>query len=454
MMYKMKNPYRPSDIIAHFPTWTYADFERRAWQICHKLQQDNIKSVAVWLEDGAHLACTLLAAWQAKVRVLFLPNFTEESVQWANENADLWISDSPLEQPNTVLFSEFALDSDIEKQPENRPLFEFSNQTELWLKASGSSGEAKTIIKTAEQMWLSAQVLADKLPFVADNKISVVSTVSIQHIYGLTVHIMMSLVQGWIIGRKQLFFPECVAGESHKSDKTLLISSPAMLTRMDWQHINLPKVVGIISSGGALAEDVSDQIRTCLNQPVIEIYGSTETGPIAVRQDTGLWRTLPYSQVGTDERGALWLEAKWATDRQQTADAVEIYPQGFALLGRIDRIVKIGDKRTSLVSVEQNLVKHNWINDCYIAQHPQLQRLVAWAELSAQGIEIYKTQGRKYVVAQLKQHLAHTQDRTALPRFWRFTDKLPRNSQSKISRSDFERICADKQPDYFNQCTE
>ncbi|OOH90644.1 AMP-binding protein [Pasteurellaceae bacterium 15-036681] len=434
--------YQPNDVVAHSPCWLFNNFEQRALQIAEYFKQHNTQAIAVWLEDGASLACTLLASWQANVKVLFPPNLTPESLEWVEQFADFWITDNEVPEQNAKQFGELGIDLAVSAQ--DRKMFDRHNQTELWLKTSGSTGEAKTIIKTAEEMWLSAEVLADQLPFPATNKITAVSSVSIQHIYGLTVHIMMSLVNGWAIGRKQQFFPECIMAESNQSEQTVLVSSPAMLTRMDWQNPQLPKVVGIISSGGALAEEASNQIRQQLQQPVVEIYGSTETGPIAIRQDTGLWQTLPYSEVGTDENGALWLEAKWAKDRQQTADAVEIFSNGFNLLGRIDRIVKIGDKRTSLVGVEQALSQHPWVEDCYIAQHPTQQRLATWIGLNSEGINAFRDQGRKFVIDELKQYLAQTQEKTAIPRFWRFTDKLPRNSQSKISRIEFEKICTEE----------
>lgn len=449
----MNMPYFANSLIAQSPSWYYADFEQRALQISYQLQQQQVQAIAIWLEDGAKLACTLLAAWHANVKVLFLPNSTPDSLDWAKQHSQLLFVDSSTELANAVHFDQFGLDVDWQNIPQNRPLFDRYNQTEIWLKTSGSTGEAKTIVKTAAEMWLSAEVLAKALPFPADNQITTISSVSIQHIYGLTVHIMMSLVQGWQIGRKQQFFPECISVESRQATKTLLISSPAMLSRIDWQHIRLGNILGVISSGGALAEQDSEQIRHQLKQPVVEIYGSTETGPIAIRQDIGLWQTLPLSQIGTDEQGALWLEAAWAKERQQTADAVEISAQGFVLLGRIDRIVKIGDKRTSLVSVEQALMANELVDDCYIAKHPTEQRLAAWVGLSEKGIDLFRNKGRKAVIEELKLWFSKDQEKTAIPRFWRFTDKLPRNSQSKISRLEFEKICTQQQivPIWLNQ---
>ena len=438
--------YAPTDLIAHDPIWPYSDFEQKAYQMSAEFQHRHIRAVAVWLEDGAKLACTLLAAWHAKVRVLFPPNFSQESVAWVSAHADLWLTDVEIHSSLAACFDDFGAQQSCQKHIENRPLFDYDNQTEIWLKTSGSTGEAKTIVKTAEQMWLGAEVLAEALPFKAENSVTAISTVSIQHIYGLTVHIMMSLVNGWQIGRKQQFYPECMLSEARNTEQTVIVSSPAMLTRIDWFNTTMPKnIVGVISSGGALPEETSEQMRHLLQQPVIEIYGSTETGPIAIRDDIHLWQTLPDSRLGCNEEGALWIEGCWVSTREQTADVVEFLDGGFRLLGRSDRIVKIGDKRTSLAGIEAKLNRHAWVEDCYIAQHPEQPRLAAWVGLNAQGIDILRENVRRHLIDQLKAYLAETQDKTAIPRFWRFTDKLPRNSQSKINKLEFNRTCIEPQ---------
>ena len=68
-------------------------------------------------------------------------------------------------------------------------------------------------------------------------------------------------------------------------------------------------------------------------------------------------------------------------------------------------------------------------------------------ELNNEGIEVFRSKGRKEVIEQLKQHLAKNQENSDIPRFWLFTTKLPRDSQSKINHSDFEQACAQVQTD-------
>ncbi|MCW9717227.1 AMP-binding protein [Avibacterium sp. 21-599] len=436
--------YTEHSLIATQPDWRYGDFAYKALQMAEAFKQQNVKSIAVWLEDGANLACTLLAAWQADVRVLFPPNLTEESLEWVAQHAQFWLCDNEATLPSKVSFDAFGQDRVILKEEKFAPHFDHNAQTEIWLKTSGSTGEAKTIVKTAQQMWRSAQVLADALPFPADKQWRAISTVSIQHVYGLTVHIMMALVLGWQIGRKQLFYPECIKSALNQSENAVLVSSPAMLSSIAWDKMAMPESLqGVVSSGGALADDVSTQIRTAIHAPVVEIYGSTETGPIAIRDDIHLWQRLPKSQLGQDEQDALWIEADWISGREQTADVVEFEGSGFRLLGRCDRIVKIGDKRTSLVSIERQLLQHPFVEDCYIARHPEQNRLAAWVGLTEVGINAFREQGRRAVIAQLKQAVAANQDKSAIPRFWRFTDKLPRNSQSKINKLAFNQVCVE-----------
>ena len=176
-----------------------------------------------------------------------------------------------------------------------------------------------------------------------------------------------------------------------------------------------------------------------------EIYGSTETGVMASRQGSGAWQPLPNVQIGQNEAGALWAESPWSGGRQQTADIIEPQTRGFTLLGRSDRIIKFEDKRVSLVQIEHDLLAHEWVADAYCGLHPQHKRLAAWIALNADGINALREQGRAAVMAVLKKHTAATQDTIALPRYWRFADELPRNTQAKIVAADFQTAFSEAQ---------
>ncbi|WP_411431499.1 AMP-binding enzyme, partial [Aggregatibacter actinomycetemcomitans] len=114
-----------------------------------------------------------------------------------------------------------------------------------------------------------------------------------------------------------------------------------------------------------------------------------------------------------------------------------------------DRIVKFGDKRISLVKIEQDLLRHPWVTDCYVAQHPQHLRPAAWVALNEAGIAAYRQQGRHEFVNELRAFLMQTQERAGLPRFWRFTTELPRNSQSKLSKEAFYQVFLTEKEEHF-----
>lgn len=440
--------YSPSDLIARFPDWHYADFEQRAFQLSAAFQQQQIQSVALWFSDCAKLTCTMLAAWHSGVRLLFVPNLTIESIEWANQYADFWLSDQAISN-HTIkslhLFDDFAQDVTVKS---SRPLLAFKPNSEMWLKTSGSSGTPKTIVKTARQLWLNGLVCGKDFAFPAGNHITAICTVSIQHLYGLICQIMMPFQLGWQMARKQQFFPEDVQLLSKQSAQSVLISSPTMLASIDWQRLSFPNLKGVVSAGGMLSPALDSEVAQHLGFPITDFYGTTEAGAIAYRRGVPLWQPMTGANIGVDERSALWIEADWLESREQSEDIIEWHGKQFAMLGRADRIIKLGDKRTSLLQLEQALAKHPWVVDNYIAKHPiKQQRLAAWVALNEQGLSILALQGRKAVIAELRTYLAQAEDKTALPRFWRFTDILPRNSQSKISKMIFEQQFSNEDSD-------
>ena len=416
------------------PSWSKQDFTLRAWQISQQLQQQQIHSIGLWLDDAAQMACVLLACFQAKVRVLLPPNLLAENQQWlAQENAMLM---------DNECFATFGLAQQINAETLAQPLIDPHCQSEIWLKTSGSSGEPKILVKTAEKMSQEAQAIAQSVAFSENTPLYVVSSVSAQHHYGLSYRIFLPLYLGWPLARLQYHYPEYLMSESLHAENVLWVSSPALLTHLNLKDPKLARcgIRAVVSAGSPLPLDTAQRIRDTLSCRMIECYGSTETGAIAFREQETLWTPTIFTTVGLTENGTLWVKSPWLDLPEIMADAAEMHGERFLLLGRVDRIVKLGDKRISLVNIEQALQQHSWVVDCFIAQHPNQARPAAWVALNEEGVNQYRTQGRNAVIHSLRQHLSQTQEAAALPRFWRFTDKLPRNSQSKILKADFEQV--------------
>ena len=450
-----------TDWVAAQPAWQRGEFNRAVFYLSHRLRQQAVQTVAVWCEDAAWFACVVLAAWHAGAKVLLPPNLVASHIAWGN-TAQVWLSDL---SPEKAVAAGVDMDKlwQIAQLLQTMPSdfihsshWQIAPQAEAYLKTSGSSGQAQIVVKTAAQMQDEAQALAATIPF-AQQGLAVVGSVSPQHMYGFTFRFALALSMGWLMDRRQNVYPETLLAASMAYPQSVWIASPAVLNRLgearNWQAV-CDKVVGIVSAGGALPDKTAHLLAKQVVQP-FEVYGSTETGVIASRQNSGAWQPFQAVQVGQNPEGALWVQSPWTIERFQTADMVEPQGKGFILLGRQDRVIKFEDKRVSLNQMEHDLLAHEWVIDAYCSPHPQHKRPAMWVALNAKGICALQDKGRAEVVAVLKKHLAATQDAVALPRYWRFTDVLPRNAQAKITAVAFQQafLAAQTTPEW-QECTD
>lgn len=442
-----------SDLIAVKPNWQRADFNRQVLGLSHQLKSQSIQNLAIYLEDGAWFACVVLASWHAGVRVWLIPNLSENQILWAEladgiwtDNADL-LARSAKARDIAQLLDFKEIDKEIDYDANEDYLL--NPASEILLKTSGSSGEAQIITKTLAQLESEAQVLArsDFFKNIAHHQnqnLTVVSSVTPQHLYGLTFRFAWTLTMGWTISRQQSVFPEDLWANTHEAESVVWVSSPAILNRLSAERDYLSiqnKVLAIISSGGALPEPTAQFLQKHLQRPH-EIYGSTETGVIAGRRETKDWQVFESVEISQNEMGVLSVKSAWLPEIFHTSDLIEYSENSntFQLLGRQDRVIKWEDKRISLAQIEQELWAHEWVKDVHCAPYTGHSHLGIWIALNDLGIRAWREQGRVAVVAHLKKYLARTQDKIAIPRYWRFACELPRNAQSKIMAQDFQAI--------------
>ena len=412
----MLDAYSPTSYIADH--WTAARFSAATQALAAHLRACSVRRVALRFHDAARLASALAAAWLAGAEV-WLPDDVARS-----EAVDYVLGDHPDTQADWHYLAEW------EQAHGEAGYFKLPENAVVHLYTSASGGEAKTVRKTATQMLAEAKAVQAVLDLPSG--LTALGTVSPQHLYGLTFRIFVSLACGWKIGREQYLFPEYLSAASR--EPCVWISSPAFLQR----YSDGPnRVCGIISAGGMLPENVSASLHERTGFYPLDIYGSSETGVMAHRRGAGAWTVFDGVRIQTAEDGMI-VSSPWSGGRQHVSDYAESDGTSLHLYGRSDRIIKLEDKRIALGSIEQALLAHEWIDDAYCAPHPQQKRLAAWLALNEAGIEAWRNQGRLAVIDTLKNSLRGKISAIALPRYWRFQTALPRNSQSKIRRADFE----------------
>lgn len=433
----------PQDLLLHTaahrpvtlaPALDQATLAQRALRLAGAFQARGIQRVALYLEDGAELATALLAAWRAGIDVLLPADAQAQTRKRLGEHCDLWLDS--LDGLDAEPLAPATLDLDA---------------CRLVLCTSGSSGEAKLIDKTLRQ--LANEVEALEALWGGDLAgATLVASVSAQHIYGLLFRVLWPLCAGRPFVRRAQPFAEDMQQASLEAGDFAWVASPALLKRMG-DNLDWPALGGVrrvFSSGGALPADAAAELQQRLGQWPTEIYGSSETGGIAWRQGGALWQPFAGVELGRDEEGALNLASPYlpAGHREQTADAVRIDADGrFELLGRLDRIVKLEEKRISLPMLEQALGEHPWVAEARLGVVQEGRAFLgALVALSAEGIHALRNQGRRAVTETLRRHLAGHCEAIALPRRWRLLRQLPWSSQGKLPQALVETLVKAPRP--------
>ncbi|MGP6423411.1 AMP-binding protein [Pseudomonas pharyngis] len=430
----------PARAVTSAPALDHAQLREQALGLAAGLQAKGVQRLAVHLEDAADLAIALLGAWRAGVSVLLPSDLQAQTRQrWSND-VDLWLTDQ----------ADDARLSDLQQPP--LPAAELDlDQCRLSLCTSGSSGEPKRIDKSLRQ--LANEVEALEQLWGADlGEACILGSVATQHIYGLLFRVLWPLCAGRPFLRKQLAFPEDLQRASREHPTFAWVASPALLKRMgdnlDWPALSA--VRRVFSSGGALPADAAQSLHQRLGQWPTEILGSSETGGIAWRQGESLWQPFAGVELSQDSDGALLIASPYlpAGHVEHTADAARIQADGrFELLGRLDRIVKLEEKRISLPMLEQALVAHDWVAEARLGVVQENRAsLGALLVLSESGLFALREHGRRSLTETLRRHLGDHCEALALPRRWRLLRQLPLNSQGKLPQADVEALLLAPRP--------
>ncbi len=329
------------------------------------------------------------------------------------------------------------------------------NSTQVVLFTSGSTGQPERIVKQLRQ--LDAEVHALEAAFghlLAADALDVLATVSHQHIYGLLFRVLWPLSAGRALGVHMLRYPEELQQQLALARDAVLVSSPAMLSRLpdhlDWAAVS-GRLRAIFSSGGPLAADASAHCLRLLGRSPTEVFGSSETGGIAWRrraEHADQWQPLPGVQWRLTESDCLAVRSAHLPDDQQwweTADRVTPGADGagFVLQGRMDRVVKIAEKRVSLTAMEQALLSHPSVQQAKAVPLEQTHgtlRIGMVVELTQAGWQALQQRGRRAMADDLRARLASYVERVALPRSFRYVVQMPMNAQGKITQQSLANL--------------
>ena len=297
---------------------------------------------------------------------------------------------------------------------------------------SGSTGKPQSHSMSFGRMQQCAIIEAERMWDVAGGPCSVVGTVSPQHMFGLEVTVMLSIFGGGQFSARQPFFPADVASAlAEVPEPRLLVSTPFHLRKLMDAQIPLPRVSAVMSATAPLSLELAQEIETQLNAPVVEMYGSTETGALATRRPTqeAEWTTYPGITLQQDQNQDQQTHAHAAhfDAPQMLNDRVDLLsPSRFRLLGRNSDMVNIVGKRNSLAFLNQLLTNLAGVEDGVFCTH-ESGSAAETARLAAFVVAPSLTDTA--ILAALRQHI----DPVFLPRPLIFVKSLPRDSNGKLA---------------------
>ncbi|MFC0309032.1 AMP-binding protein [Gallibacterium trehalosifermentans] len=307
---------------------------------------------------------------------------------------------------------------------------------DLYLFTSGSTGTPKMIDKYFalfdRQIAIEYDLLAERLQGAV-----MYSTVNHNHLLGLMYRLFFPLVLRMPFWDYSLIMPEQL---SKISLPYALISSPAFLRFLD-DKLSYPTARVVYSSGGKLPLAVGEKAKSYLNCPLMEFYGSSETGAIAYKYfPSEDWLALNGIEVQKNANGCLAILSPLLPQNSWYAmeDRVNLTACGFELLGRADRVAKIADKRVSLTQIEHLALQLPEISEvkALVISEAHRDSIGLVVVLSPEFTEL----SSKAALNLLRNHLRNHIELIALPRRIRLVEFMPLNEQGKLNIKQLEQL--------------
>jgi acyl-coenzyme A synthetase/AMP-(fatty) acid ligase len=311
---------------------------------------------------------------------------------------------------------------------------------------SGSSGHPKLIEKPLSSLEAETLYWCERFEGQADR---ICGTVSHQHIYGFLFRFLLPILSKTLGADSAALAWEVLLGPSNSANNTLIVSSPAHLTRLPPKDTLDGHTISIcLSSGAPLPFEAAHNVEDLMGVLPIEIFGSTETGGVASRQQhtqNEAWEALPHIRISQSHEEELLIASPLFTtsDPLPMGDKAKLIDdRKFQLLGRMDLIAKVEGKRVSLTRVSDLLLSHPHIDDAIavVTEQNGRERLSAVIVPNDEGRRALIENGTFRYSRSIGRALSDNLEPSEIPKRWRFVNDIPLNSQSKKSRLDIAKL--------------
>lgn len=292
---------------------------------------------------------------------------------------------------------------------------------------SGSTGEPRPHPKRWEQLVAGARAEGAALGLAADAAYNFLGTVPPQHMYGLESSVVTPMaIGGAIHPARPLLAQDLKRALQSLPAPRVLITTPIHIRACLVSRVSLPPLELVVSAAAPLAPEAAANSEQRFQTRVLELYGSSETGVVAVRRPSAspVFRTMKNVRLERDGDGWAFTGGH-VPGRVPVSDLMQkISDTEFLLGGRASDMVNIAGKRASLGDLNHKLMEIPGVKDgvFYVPEAPngRVARLVAFVvapDLST---------------GEILAALRHSVDPAFLPRPLLKVKRLPRAPTGKL----------------------
>jgi len=314
------------------------------------------------------------------------------------------------------------------------------DDTAVQLYTSGSTGAPEPQPKSLRHLAVGALVLGARLAGDVAGGLGalqrIVCSVPPQHMFGLETSVMLSLVHAIPVLDARPLLPADVQDAFAGSPAAVWIATPLHLRSLVQMDAALSHCSAVIASTMPLQAALAAQAEALTGAPVLEIYGSTETGVVAMRRTAheADWQPVRDVRLESVDDGALAFGAHFASPAH-LLDQIDIdrATGRFRLLGRQADLIKIAGRRASLGGL--NLL---------LQDLPGLEDGVFYLPASASPTErlCLIHSGAPLSRTAIEQWLRTRLDPVFLPRTIIRVERLPRSDNGKLPRRALDALYA------------
>jgi acyl-coenzyme A synthetase/AMP-(fatty) acid ligase len=305
----------------------------------------------------------------------------------------------------------------------------------MLLFSSGTTGMPVGAFKSKKNLDLEMEEQIALLKKYNPKKI--VSTVPFIHIYGILAAVLLPYKLDIDLFFKEHFLPYDLL--LNIEPNTVVVTTPLYIKALlQLEETRDLQDVVFISSTAPLEKSDAKKFIEKFNTNLYQLFGSTETGGIAYKEQAEeFWTPIPSVEVSADEEGLLKIKSPFTSKLVyengfrdtlgiiRSCDYVEFKEKKFKIIGRNTQIFKVGGKRYSTLHVEEILESLKGVQRAYV------RVIYRKNELKDEVLDVYLQTREKVYLKQIQKLLREEIGNIKFPIVLKIVEEIPTTGVGK-----------------------